>query len=146
MRDKKFPWSLRGRWLESRRSWLTQKMKLKSINRVFMQVIVATVSSRLLILRCDLPSFPLFACDEILPVRGMGYYALLGLTWSTSGARAIDLRIYLRVACVAAPLSTGACALPRENAMAMVGTSLIGTIISCNGNKWTSQTSNESSS
>lgn len=52
----------------------------------------------------------------------MGYYALPGLTWTTSGVRAIDLqedlRIYLHVACVApAPLSIGACALPCEDAI-----------------------------
>lgn len=104
-----------------------------------MQVIVATVSSRLLILRRVAFFFPLFNCDETLSIRGMGYYALPGLTWTTSGVRAIDLRedlrIYLRVACVApAPLSTGACALPCKNAMAMlVGTPLIRTILHVTG-------------
>lgn len=105
-------------------------MKLKSINRVFMQVIVATVSNRLLILRCV--SFFDSLATKPYSMPRTSYYALPGLTWATSGVRAIDfwedLRIH--VACVApAPLSTGACALPRKNMMAMVGIPLIRTIL-----------------
>jgi len=114
---------------------LTQKMKLKSINRVFMQVIVATVSSRLLILRCVAFSF---THDKINPLDMRFithcYQVSLGNKWSSHDRFTRRLRIYLRVACVApAPLSTGACALPRENAMAMVGTPLIRTILYVTG-------------
>lgn len=75
----------------------------------------------------------------------MGYYALAGFTWVTSRVRAIDLRedlrILLRVACVAlAPLSTGACALPHEDAMEIVGTPLIGTILYVMGASVTTDT------
>jgi len=70
---------------------LTQKMKLKSINRVFMQVIVATVSSRLLILRCVAFSF---THDKINPLDMR--FGLLRTAirshWATNGVRTIDLR------------------------------------------------------
>lgn len=66
--------------------WLTQKMKLKSISRVFMQVIVATVSSRLLILGCFLFFFR-FAKKTL--VTG---YGLLRTSRSHLGNERIDSR------------------------------------------------------
>lgn len=63
------------------------------------------------------------SCSQTKTLRSMGYYALAGRTWSQRADRfARGFASTPTCACVApAPLSTGACALPREDAMAIVG-------------------------